>query len=105
MPVHLSNRTGFQTHVDSASVVATGISRTVVCRAQPPSSRRLWLSAKDHFRLGKVPWSVRGGITLSLQVAHEAPAVLPTDWSSYAAVVLEALGPVPRAKPRPGRQR
>jgi AcrR family transcriptional regulator len=40
-----------------------------------------------------------------LQLAHEAPAVLPTDWSSYAAVVLEALGPVPRAKRRPGRQR
>ncbi len=40
-----------------------------------------------------------------LQLAHEAPAVLPTDWSSYAAVVLEALGPVPRAKCRPGRQR
>src|SRR5208282_1733506 len=27
-----------------------------------------------------------------LQVAHEAPAVLPTDLSSYAEVVLEALG-------------
>jgi AcrR family transcriptional regulator len=40
-----------------------------------------------------------------LQVAHEAPAVLPTDWSSYAAVVLEALGPAPTAKRRPGRQR
>jgi len=40
-----------------------------------------------------------------LQLAHEAPAVLPTDWSSYAAVVLEALGPVPCAKRRPGRQR
>jgi AcrR family transcriptional regulator len=38
-----------------------------------------------------------------LQLAHEAPAVLPTDWSSYAAVVREALGPVPRAKRRPGR--
>jgi len=33
-----------------------------------------------------------------LQVAHEAPAVLPTDWSSYAAVVPEALGQVPRVK-------
>ena len=39
-----------------------------------------------------------------LQVAHEAPAVLPADWSSYAAVVLEALGLVPRAKPRLQRQ-
>jgi AcrR family transcriptional regulator len=38
-----------------------------------------------------------------LQVAHEAPAVLPTDWPSYAAVVLEALSQVPRVKrtPRP----
>lgn len=38
-----------------------------------------------------------------LQLAHEAPAVLPADWSSYAAVVREALGPVPRAKRKPGR--
>ncbi len=38
-----------------------------------------------------------------LQLAHEAPAVLPTDWSSYAAVVLEAL--VPRATRKPRRQR
>jgi AcrR family transcriptional regulator len=38
-----------------------------------------------------------------LQLAHEAPAVLPTDWSAYAAVVREALGLVPRAKRRPGR--
>ncbi len=40
-----------------------------------------------------------------LQVAHEAPAVLPTDWSSYAEVVLEALGLVPRAKRRSERHR
>ena len=40
-----------------------------------------------------------------LQVAHEAPAVLPTDWSSYAALVLEFLGPVPRAKRGPRRRR
>jgi AcrR family transcriptional regulator len=38
-----------------------------------------------------------------LQLAHEAPSVLPTDWSSYAALVREALGTVPRAKRRPGR--
>jgi AcrR family transcriptional regulator len=38
-----------------------------------------------------------------LQLAHEAPAVLPTDWPSYAAVVLEALVPVPPAKARHGR--
>jgi AcrR family transcriptional regulator len=37
-----------------------------------------------------------------LQLAHEAPAVLPTDWPSYSGVVLEALGPVPRAKRRSG---
>jgi AcrR family transcriptional regulator len=28
-----------------------------------------------------------------LQLAHEAPSVLPGDWSSYPAVVREALGP------------
>lgn len=33
-----------------------------------------------------------------LQLAHEAPAVLPDDWSSYAEAVLEALGPAPRRK-------
>jgi AcrR family transcriptional regulator len=38
-----------------------------------------------------------------LQLAHEAPSVLPTDWSSYAALVRETLGPMPRAKRRPGR--
>jgi len=38
-----------------------------------------------------------------LQLAHEAPAVLPTDWSSYPAVVREALGPVRHAKRRPGQ--
>jgi AcrR family transcriptional regulator len=36
-----------------------------------------------------------------LQLAHEAPLVLPDDWSSYAAVVLESLGPPPRVKRRP----
>src|SRR5215471_3838350 len=45
--------------------VAMGSSRIVVCRAQPPSSRRLWLSAKDHLRLGSVPWSVKGGASRS----------------------------------------
>ena len=40
-----------------------------------------------------------------LQVAHEAPAVLPTDWSSYAGVVLEALGQVPRVRRTPRPQR
>jgi len=38
-----------------------------------------------------------------LQLAHEAPVVLPTDWSSYPAVVREALGPVRHAKRRPGQ--
>jgi AcrR family transcriptional regulator len=36
-----------------------------------------------------------------LQLVHEAPPVLPDDWSSYAAVVLEALGPPPRVKRSP----
>ena len=36
-----------------------------------------------------------------LQLAHEAPPVLPDDWSSYAAVVLDALGPPPRVKRSP----
>ena len=38
-----------------------------------------------------------------LQLAHEAPAVLPTDWSPYPTVVREALGPMPRAKRGRGR--
>ena len=36
-----------------------------------------------------------------LQLAHEAPAVLPDDWSSYAEAVLQALGPAPRVRRRP----
>jgi AcrR family transcriptional regulator len=36
-----------------------------------------------------------------LQLAHEAPAVLPDDWPSYAEAVLQALGPAPRVKRRP----
>jgi AcrR family transcriptional regulator len=38
-----------------------------------------------------------------LQLAHEASSALPTDWSSYATLVREALGPAPRAKRRPKR--
>jgi AcrR family transcriptional regulator len=38
-----------------------------------------------------------------LQLAHEAPAALPTDWSFYADVVRGAL--VPAAIPRPGARR
>ncbi|MFZ0758718.1 MAG: hypothetical protein WAM69_02110 [Candidatus Sulfotelmatobacter sp.] len=40
-----------------------------------------------------------------LQVAHEAPAVLPTERSSYAAVVVEALGQLPHVKRTPRPQR
>jgi len=40
-----------------------------------------------------------------LQLAHEAPAVLPADWHSYAAVVLEALVPVRHATRGRARQR
>jgi len=36
-------------------------------------------------------------------LAHEAPAVLPTDWSHYPTVVREALGPMQREQRRPGR--
>src|SRR5262249_40108615 len=38
-----------------------------------------------------------------LQWAHEAPAVLPTDWSHYPIVVREALGALAHAKRRSGR--
>jgi AcrR family transcriptional regulator len=38
-----------------------------------------------------------------LQLAHEAPAALPSDWSAYPEVVREALVPLPGAKRR--RQR
>jgi AcrR family transcriptional regulator len=39
-----------------------------------------------------------------LQLAHEAPDALPTDWSNYPSIVREALVPAPRAKVRPGRK-
>jgi len=35
-----------------------------------------------------------------LQLAHEAPTVLPDDWSSYTEEVHQALGPAPRGKRR-----
>src|SRR6266567_6116796 len=38
-----------------------------------------------------------------LQLAHEAPAVLPTNWFHYPTVVREALVPPPRAKRKYGR--
>jgi len=63
-PMQLSDCTGLKPHVDAGKLVATGSSRIVVCRAQPPGCNRLWLSAKDHFRLGSVPWSVNGGDSL-----------------------------------------
>ena len=40
-----------------------------------------------------------------VQLAHEAPTMLPTDWPSYAAVVLEALVPARRGKRRPRIQK
>ncbi len=45
--------------------VETGNSRTVVCRPQPPGAKCMWLSAKDHLRFGTVPWSCRGGTSVS----------------------------------------
>ena len=48
-----------------ARSVDEGISRIVVCRDQPPSLILMWLSAKDHLRVGNVPLSVTGGLSLS----------------------------------------
>jgi len=35
-----------------------------------------------------------------LQLAHEAPAALPTEWSIYATVIRQALVPASASKPR-----
>src|SRR6185295_9170086 len=43
-----------------AKVVATGNSRTVTSRAQPPVWRRLCAAAKGNFRFGRLPESVGG---------------------------------------------
>jgi AcrR family transcriptional regulator len=40
-----------------------------------------------------------------LQLAHEAPAALPTDWSSYPGVIRTALVPTGRVRARPSRHR
>ena len=48
-----------------ARSVEEGISRIVVCRDQPPSLILMWLSAKDHLKVGSVPLSVAGGLSLS----------------------------------------
>ncbi len=39
-----------------------------------------------------------------LQLAHEAPAALPTDWSLYPGVIRTALVPKARSKPAPSRR-
>jgi AcrR family transcriptional regulator len=39
-----------------------------------------------------------------LQLAHEAPAALPTDWSPYPGVIRAALIPKARSKPAPSRR-
>ena len=39
-----------------------------------------------------------------LQLAHEAPAALPTDWSHYPGVIRTALVPRARSKPAPSRR-
>ena len=36
-----------------------------------------------------------------LQLAREAPAVLPDDWPAYAEAVVQAVGPAPGVKRRP----
>jgi AcrR family transcriptional regulator len=40
-----------------------------------------------------------------LQLAHEAPAVLPTDWSLYPGVIRTALVPKARSKPALSRRK
>jgi AcrR family transcriptional regulator len=40
-----------------------------------------------------------------LQLAHEAPAALPTDWSGYAGVIRSALVPNAVSKTHAGRRR
>src|ERR1700738_1087707 len=39
-----------------------------------------------------------------LQLAHEAPSALPSDWPSYKSLVREALLPVPRTKRKAARK-
>jgi AcrR family transcriptional regulator len=40
-----------------------------------------------------------------LQLAHEAPAALPTDWSLYPGVIRTALVPKARSTPAPSRRK
>jgi AcrR family transcriptional regulator len=40
-----------------------------------------------------------------LQLAHEAPAALPREWSAYPAVIRKALVPVPGETAKPRRRR
>jgi hypothetical protein len=51
---------GFRRMFTPASSVATGSSRTVTSRAQPPVSRRLRAAANENLRFGMVPESVSG---------------------------------------------
>ena len=60
--------------------------------------RELGLSAPQAKANAVLAYAAYRGL---LQLAHEAPAVLPDDWSAYAESVLEALCPAQPPKKRP----
>jgi AcrR family transcriptional regulator len=63
--------------------------------------RELGLSASQAKAKAVLAYAAYRGL---LQLAHEAPAVLPDDWPSYAETVLQTLGHAPAGKRSP-RQR
>ena len=75
------------------------------------STRIAYLEA-CYGRLGFAPQLARTYAVLGyalyrglLQLAHEAPAALPTDWSDYPEVVRKALIPQSAGAPRARKRR
>jgi len=87
--------------------VEIGSSRTVVSRAQPPGSIRMWLSANDQRRLGRAPWSVLGGL-VRLGFSAWRPSLrgpmmsAPSGPRIGSGAAWAARAAIPSAAPHPG---
>jgi hypothetical protein len=82
--------------------VSTSAFQIVVCRARRSGRRSHRARRLESRRLGNAQAvfayaSYRG----LLQLAHEAPGSLPTDWSTYPKVVRKALVPTVEGQRRP----
>src|SRR6476620_4238738 len=96
-----------------AKVVATGNSRTVTSRAQPPVWRRLCAAAKGNFRFGRLPESVGGAPGFCNAIATlsgpstdspSSPRTVATASGESVVVIGPSLQPVGYARLVPSAQ-